>query len=449
MSIQKFPEHFVWGAATSAYQIEGAWQEDGKGESIWDRYSHRPFMIQNGDTGDVACDHYHHMPEDVALMRKLGLGSYRFSISWPRLLPEGHGAVNQKGLGFYDCLLDELLSAGITPMATLNHWDLPQTLQEEGGWANRQTVDWFCEYARLVFERLGDRVGYWVTHNEPWVIAYLGYKEASMAPGLADLSLSTRAAHHLLLSHGRTVQLFRQGGYKGQIGIVLNTSHFMPASDSEKDRAACQRAYDQMLGLYLGPLYHGAYPQALLDWLGPHCPPVQPGDLALIAQPTDFLGINYYSSMTVAHDHNGGFWRNALNQISSPGWGRTAMNWGVYPPGLTAMLLDIKENYGNPPMFVTENGTAMEDTPDAAGLVSDWGRVNYLRAHLLAARQAIQAGANLKGYYVWSLFDNFEWSQGYKPRFGIVRVDFTSGKRIPKQSAAWYRDVIAKNGVDE
>jgi beta-glucosidase len=449
MSIQKFPEHFVWGAATSAYQIEGAWQEDGKGESIWDRYSHRPFMIQNGDTGDLACDHYHRMPEDVALMRTLGLKSYRFSISWPRLLPEGHGTANPKGIGFYDCLVDELLSAGITPMATLNHWDLPQTLQDAGGWPNRQTVDWFCEYAQLAFEKLGDRVGYWVTHNEPWVIAYLGYKEATMAPGLADLTLSNQAAHHLLLSHGRTVQLFRQGGYKGQIGIVLNTSHFMSASDSEKDLAARQRAYDQMLGMYLGPLYKGAYPQALLDWLGPHCPLVQPGDMALIGQPADFLGLNYYSSMTVAHDHNGGFWKNAFNQVSTPGWGRTTMNWGVYPPGLTAMLLDIKENYGNPPVFITENGTAMEDTPDASGFVADWGRVNYLRAHLLAVQQAIRAGANLKGYFAWSLLDNFEWTQGYKPRFGIVRVDFASGKRFPKQSAVWYREVIAKNGVDE
>ncbi|MDR3577008.1 MAG: GH1 family beta-glucosidase [Anaerolineaceae bacterium] len=449
MSIQKFPEHFVWGAATSAYQIEGAWQEDGKGESIWDRYSHRPYMIQNGDTGDVACDHYHHMPEDVALMRNLGLKSYRFSISWPRLLPDGRGAVNPKGLGFYDCLLDELLAAGITPMATLNHWDVPQALQDQGGWTNRQMVDWFCEYARMAFEKLGDRVGYWVTHNEPWVIAYLGYKEGVMAPGLADLTLSTRTAHHLLLSHGRTVQLFRQGGYGGKIGMVLNTGHFMPASDSEKDRAACQRAYDQMLGLYLGPLYKGAYPAALLDWLGPHCPPVQADDMAVIGQPADFLGINYYSSSTVAHDPNGGFWRNAQNPISAPGWGRTTVNWGVYPAGLTAVLLDIKENYGNPPMFVTENGAAFEDTADADGFVADWGRVNYLRAHLMAVKQAIQAGADLKGYYVWSLLDNFEWSQGYKPRFGIVRVDFATGRRIPKQSAAWYRDVIARNGVDE
>ena len=449
MSAQKFPEYFVWGAATSAYQIEGAWQEDGKGESIWDHYVHRPYTTQNGDTGDVACDHYHHMPEDVALMRSLGLQSYRFSISWPRLLPQGHGTANPKGLDFYERLLDELLAAGITPMATLNHWDLPQALQETGGWANRQTVDRFCEYAQLAFDRLGDRVGYWVTHNEPWVISYLGYKEGVMAPGLADLTLSNRAAHHLLLSHGRTVQLFRQGGYKGQIGIVLNTSHFMPASDSEKDRAACQRAYDQEIGLYLGPLYKGVYPPALLDWLGPHCPPVEAGDMELIGQPTDFLGVNYYSSMTVAHDHNGGFWKNAHTQISAPGWGRTAVNWGIYPPGLTAVLLDIKENYGNPPMFVTENGTALEDKPDSAGFVADWGRVNYLRAHLLAARQAIQAGVHLKGYYVWSLFDNFEWSQGYKPRFGIVRVDFASGKRTPKQSAAWYRDVIAKNAVDE
>ena len=449
MTTRLFPADFLWGAATAAYQIEGAWLADGKGESIWDRYTHTPFMVQNGDTGDIACDHYNRMPEDVALMKSLGFKTYRFSIAWPRILPEGRGRVNSKGLGFYDRLVDTLLEAGIVPNATLNHWDLPQAIQDAGGWPNRETPDWFAEYARIVFDKLGNRVGMFATHNEPWVISFMGYGYADMAPGLADLSQAYQTAHHLLVSHGKAVQIFRQGGYKTKIGIVLNLGHNIPASDSEADLLACRRSAEQGNDWFLSPIFKGTYPQYLFEWLGAHRPQVEADDMQLISQPIDFLGVNYYMTFRVWHNHNGGFFRTASEMISAPGFGRTAVGWGIYPDGLRALLVSLKENYSNLPMYVTENGTAVEDTPDENGFVEDWGRVNFLRGHFLAAHAAIQAGVNLKGYYVWSLLDNFEWAQGYKPRFGIVRTDYVSQRRIPKRSARWYAEVIAKNGVDE
>lgn len=449
MSQRKFPDGFLWGAATAAYQIEGAWNEDGKGESIWDRFSHTPFNVANGDTGDVACDHYHRMPDDVALMRELGLKTYRFSIAWTRVLPEGRGPVNERGLDFYDRLVDALLAAGISPNATLNHWDFPQALQEAGGWPNRDSVGWFADYARVVFDRLGDRVARWSTHNEPFVIAFLGYAFGAHAPGICDYSRAYQTVHHLLLSHGQAVQLFRQGGYRGEIGIVLNLGHHLPASESEADRAACRRFYEQNASLFLDPLFRGEYPPQLMAWIGPHAPRVEAGDLALIRQPLDFLGVNYYTTDEVAHAPEGGLLKARLAQVSGPGWGQTEMGWGINPPGLTAVLLDLKENYGNPEMYVTENGCALADAPDADGFVADAGRVNYLRAHLLAVHDAIQAGANVRGYYVWSLLDNFEWARGYGPRFGVVRVEYETGRRIPKQSARWYSEVIAGNAVYE
>ncbi len=449
MSLQQFPAGFLWGAATASYQIEGAWNEDGKGESIWDRFSHRPYTIFNGDTGDVACDHYHRMPEDVALMKELGLQTYRFSISWPRVLPQGRGAVNEKGLDFYDRLVDRLLEAGIMPNATLNHWDFPQALQDEGGWPNRDSVEWFTDYARVMFDRLGDRVDMWATHNEPWVIAFIGYAWGDMAPGIADYSQALQTAHHLLLSHGKAVQVFRQGGYKGEIGIVLDVSHVQPATDSEADHAACQRAYEGGNALFLSPLFKGHYPQALFEWLGPHTPRVESGDMAVIGQPLDFVGLNYYMTHAISFYHNGGLFKLAAEPVSASNWGRTEMGWGINPPGLTAVLLDVKDNYGHPKMYITENGCAAKDIPDDQGFVADWGRVNFLRAHLLAIHEAIQAGVNLQGYYAWSVMDNFEWAYGYDKRFGLVRVEYETGRRIPKQSARWYSQVIAQNSVEE
>jgi beta-glucosidase len=449
MATRKFPEGFLWGSATASYQIEGGWNDDGKGESIWDHYTHTPGMILKGDTGDVACDHYHHMPEDVSLMKGLGMKSYRFSISWPRVLPEGKGAVNAKGLGFYDRLVDKLLEAGIQPMVTLNHWDLPQALQNAGGWASRDSADWFADYARVMFEKLGGRVPFWATHNEPWVVAFMGYGMGLFAPGLADTTLAYQVAHNLLLSHGKAVQVFRQSHTKGGIGIVLNASHKAPASDKEEDQAAAQRALDFELGVFADPIFKGEYPQKLIKWLGPMAPKVQDGDMALIHAPLDFMGLNYYMGFDVAHDANGGLYKFSQVQKTLPMSGYTEVGWGVHPAGLKALLLHLKETYGNPPVYITENGTAARDFPDGKGYVEDWERVNYLRSHLLAAHDAIQAGANLRGYFVWSLMDNFEWAQGFTPRFGIVRVDYATQKRVPKLSAHWYREVISRNTVDE
>ena len=449
MPVCTFPKNFLWGAATSAYQIEGAWNEDGKGESIWDRFSHRPHTIRSGDTGDVACDHYHRMPEDVALMRALGLAAYRFSISWSRVLPDGRGRVNPLGLGFYDRLVDELLDAGIQPVACLYHWDLPQALQDLGGWGNRQIADWYAEYAQVMFARLGDRVPTWATHNEPWVAAFIGHAMGVMAPGLADTSLAYRASHHLLLAHARAVQAYRAGGYQGEIGIVLDVEHTFPASDSAADREACARYTEHYAGLFADPLFKGSYPSRLMEWIGPMAPPVQPGDLELIAQPIDFLGINYYRAMEVAFDPGGGYLKCRVNHRAQPLMGYTEMGWGVYPAGLTEVLLRFKEQYGNPKLYITENGCPAPDLIGPDGSVDDWPRIQYLRTHILAAHAALQAGANLHGYFVWSLLDNFEWAEGYTPRFGLVRVDFSTRQRTPRRSFYWYQDLIAHNAVEE
>jgi beta-glucosidase len=448
MTFYAFPQDFVWGAATSAYQIEGAWNEDGKGESIWDRFTHRRFTIRNADTGDIACDHYHRMAQDVALMRALGLKSYRFSISWSRVLSGGHGLANPKGLDFYDRLVDELLGAGISPTACLYHWDLPQAIQDVGGWANRHTTEWFGEYARLMFDCLSDRVDRWVTFNEPWVSAFLGHASGVFAPGLADASLAYRVAHHELLAHARAVQVFRAGGYRGAIGIVLDVEHVTPASQSEFDCAACQRYTEHYVDLFASPLFKGCYPHSLMNWLGAMAPQSQAGDLELIHQPLDFLGINYYRGMVAGYDPYGGHLKCQPVHRTLPGLGYTEMGWGIYPPGLTAFLVGFKEKYGDLRFFVTENGCAISETPAANGDVEDRLRIDYLRAHILALYDAIQAGVKLNGYFVWSLLDNFEWSAGYTPRFGLVRVDYSSGQRTPKRSFSWYRDVIARNGVE-
>ncbi len=449
MTFYAFPQDFVWGAATSAYQIEGAWDTDGKGESIWDRFTHRPFTICNGDTGDVACDHYHRMAQDVALMQALGLKSYRFSISWSRVLPAGHGRANPQGLDFYDRLVDELLRAGISPTACLYHWDLPQAIQDAGGWANRQTAEWFHEYARLMFDCLSDRVDRWVTFNEPWVSAFLGHAFGVFAPGLADTSLAYLVAHHELLAHARAVQVFRAGGYRGEIGIVLDVEHTSPASESEYDRAACRRYTGHYVDLFAGPLFKGSYPPALMSWLGTMAPQPLDGDLELIHQPLDFLGINYYRGMVVGYDPYGGHLKCRAVHRTLPELGYTEMGWGIYPPGLTAFLVEFKEKYGDVRIFVTENGCAVSETPAPDGEVDDRLRIDYLRAHILAIYDAIQAGVDVKGYFAWSLLDNFEWAAGYAPRFGLVRVDCSNGQRVPKRSFAWYHDVIAHNGVEE
>jgi beta-glucosidase len=443
-----FPNDFIWGAATAAYQIEGAWDEDGKGESVWDRFAHQPYRILNGDTGDVACDHYHHLEEDIHLIKRLGLKSYRFSISWPRVLPQGTGQVEPRGLNFYDRLVDQLLAAGVAPMATLNHWDFPQVLQDRGGWPHRDSADWFADYAKVVFENLGDRVAYWATHNEPFVVAFPGYAEGSFAPGVASLPQALQAVHHLNLAHGRAVQLYRQMGLPGQIGVVLNLATFHPATTDPADIAAAQRIEDLINNMFLDPIFKGAYPSDLLSWFGDVGPDIQPGDMSLISKPIDFLGINFYFGQIVRYNPHG-LLKLHSEQTIDKGWGKTKKGWGICPSQLTELLLRLKENYGNPPMFITENGTALGEQPNESGFVNDQGRINYLRAHFIAAQKAIASGADLRGYYVWSLMDNFEWTEGYDLRFGLINVDFKDPdrKRTAKASYDWYREVIEHNGI--
>lgn len=447
MSEIVFPEGFKWGVATSAYQIEGAWNEDGKGESIWDRFTHLPYRIANGDTGDIACDHYHRFEEDITLMADLGIQSYRFSISWPRVLPEGTGQSNLKGVGFYDRLVDRLLARGILPVVALNHWDYPQALMERGGWPNRESADWFSDYARLIFDRLGDRVHHWITHNEPWVIAFLGYGLGVHAPGICDFSQAYQAAHHLLLAHGKTIQLFRQGGYNGEIGLVVDINHYLPATERSEDVAACQRVISEVRDLFLAPVIQGSYPDELLSWIGIHRPEIRSGDLEIIKQPIDFLGINYYRGHKVSFSVSESLLKARQEPYSEPGWGQTEMGWGIDPGGLTHVLKDVHERYHPPKLFVTENGCALQDVVDDSGRIRDWGRINYLRAHLQAVHAAIQAGVDVRGYFVWSIFDNFEWDRGYRPRFGLVHIDYEHQNRVPRESAYWYKNVISGNRI--
>ena len=444
-----FPEGFLWGASTASYQIEGSWNKDGKGESIWDRFAHRKYTIRNGDTGDDACDHYRLMPKDVALMRELGLTSYRFSIAWTRVLPEGRGKINPKGLGFYDRLVDKLLQAGIAPNATLNHWDFPQKLEDNGGWVNRDSADWFADYARVVFERLGDRVAMWATHNEPFIISFLGYATGDFPPGFSDYSRGYAAAHHLLLAHGKAVDVFRQGNYPGKIGIVLDSPNIIPATNSREDVAAADRMYSGSQGLFFDAVFRGRYADSMLNWIGRMKPDIRSGDMDQISRPVDFVGVNHYSTQIVNAATRTGFFKAGKEEYSAPGYGRTYVNWGINPQGFTDMLKRIRDSYGNPTVYITENGCALEDFPDAKGYVEDWGRLDYLRGHIRAVHRAIAEGCNIRGYFVWSLMDNFEWSHGLEPRFGIVRVDYKTMRRVPKLSARWYSGVIKENGLDE
>jgi len=443
-----FPADFTWGAIASAYQIEGAWNKDGKGESIWDHFTQLPDRILNGDNGQVAAGHYQRMPEDVKLMADIGLQSYSFTMSWPRILPEGIGSANQKGLDFYDRLVDALLVEGIKPKATLYHWDFPVSLQEKGGWPNRDSINWFGEYAAIVFDRLADRVDLWATHNEPWVAAFLGYGAGIHAPGINDVTLAYQTAHHLLLAHSKAVEIFRSGNYTGEIGLILNLNHLIPGSDKEEDLLATQRVYDETHSLFLDPIFLGKYPEKFLEWLGPNRPEIQPGDLDKIKGTTDYLGLNHYNSDFVYYDHFGGWLKARLEPYSASGWGLTEMGWGINPDGLRKEVLNITKNYGKPKIILTENGCAAVDNPDENGYVSDHDRIRFLRAHIIALYEAIQDGANVSGYYVWSILDNFEWERGYSKTFGLVRVEPESLKRIPKLSASWYREVIKNQGVN-
>lgn len=445
MSMYQFPTDFLWGSATASYQIEGAWQEDGKGESIWDRFSHTSGKVQDGDTGDIACDHYHRWRDDVALMRDLGLKAYRFSIAWPRVYPAGRGKANSAGLDFYSRLVDELLAAGIRPFATLYHWDLPQTLQDRGGWPVRATAEAYVEYVETIARKLGDRVHDWMTFNEPWVSAFLGYEYGVHAPGHTDLREAFTAAHHHLLAHGWAVPIIRRDSPGSRAGIVLNLSPHHPASPSEADMLAARLADAKGNRWFLDPLVGRGYPQDLCESLHLSLDFVQPGDMAVIAVPTDFLGINYYTrqiirSEAIPESAN-------ARRATLPNPNPTTMGWEVYPAGLYELLTRLKAEYPCPAYYITENGAAYPDRVGPDGQVDDPQRVAYLRAHFEQAGRALAEGVPLKGYFVWSLIDNFEWAYGYSQRFGLVYVDYKTQARIPKASARWYGQVIAANSL--
>lgn len=440
MTAYKFPHNFLWGAATAAYQVEGAWNEDGRGESIWDRFSHTPGSVSNGDTGDIACDHYHRWEEDIALMRQLGLKAYRFSTSWSRVLPAGRGRINPKGLDFYDRLVDRLCAANIEPLLTLYHWDLPQALQNEGGWDNRTTAYAFADYAALMVKRLGDRVKYWTTFNEPSVITYIGFLAGEHAPGFKDQRMAYQVAHHLLVAHGLGVQAIRAAKPDVNAGIVLNLWMAEPASDTAEDVAAANRYWDEQETLFLDPLFKGHYPPAVYGMVGGNMPKIQDGDMALIAQKLDYVGINYYSRNVLAA-------KGKVEKIEGSEY--TEMGWEICAPALRRMLVKINNEYNLPPIIITENGAAFKDEISADGKVHDPRRIEYLKNHFIQTRLAMLDGVDVRGYMVWSLMDNFEWGHGFTKRFGIIRVDYETQRRTIKDSGDWYAKVIRTNQITE
>lgn len=449
MSETPFPAGFLWGAATASYQIEGAVAEDGRAPSIWDTFSHTPDATHNGDTGDVACDHYHRWRDDIGLMRELGLQAYRFSLAWPRIIPAGTGQVNQAGLDFYDRLVDGLLEAGIAPFATLYHWDLPQALQDRGGWESRDTAEAFVAYSDAVVRRLGDRVKGWITHNEPWVAAFVGNYQGRHAPGKRDLAAALQVAHHLLLSHGLAVPVLRAGAPKAEVGITLNMSTARPASDAPEDRAAATVADGFVNRWFLDPLHGRGYPADIVARFGAAMPQVTADDLATFAAPIDFVGVNYYFptyARAVAGDDPLGFDSPTPEELAAAGHELTTMGWPVVPDAFSELLTRVQRDYAPGTIYITENGAAFPDQV-AGGQVVDPRRVAYLHGHLSAVRAAIAEGTKVGGYFVWSLLDNFEWALGYSQRFGIVYVDYATQARIPKASAHWYRRAIAANAV--
>lgn len=446
-SATAFPTDFTWGAATAAYQVEGAWNEDGKGESIWDRFSHTPGKVVNGDTGDTACDHYHRWQTDIEWMRRLGLKAYRFSIAWPRILPEGYGRVNPAGLDFYSRLVDGLLQAGIQPYPTLYHWDLPQRLQDMGGWPARVTAQAFVEYAETVARRLGDRLGQIVTLNEPWVSAVLGYQMGVHAPAHNDHAEALAAAHHLLLAHGWAVPVIRRDCPGARVGIVLNLSPQYPASPSDADAEAARLADGTCNRWYLDPLAGRDYPADVVEDLPLKLDFVQRGDLAAIAAPLDFLGVNYYMR-GIARSHRIPEKANERPTVV-PKPNLTHMGWEVYPEGLYDLLVRLQRDYSFPAYYVTENGAAYPDPIGPDGKVHDADRIAFLRQHFAQAARALNEGVPLRGYFVWSLMDNFEWAMGYTRRFGLLYVDFATQERTPKDSFDFYRKVIEGSAVRE
>lgn len=443
MTENKFPDGFLWGTATASYQIEGAAYEDGRSESIWDRFSHTPGKVKNGDTGDIACDHYHLYKQDVALLKQLGARSYRFSVAWPRVLPDGSGRVNPKGLAFYDRLVDELLAAGIQPFVTLYHWDLPTALHDRGGWVNRDIASWFSDYAAIMARALGDRVKYWITLNEPWCTSFLSYEIGEHAPGLRNPALAVQVAHHTLLAHGMGSQAIRTASdAQTRVGITLNMGYNLPATDSDADRAAAEKAIDPQYEWFVPPVFSGHYSERLFENSHYTHPEVKAGDMALICTRNDFLGLNYYTPTRYTSKDG------QIEAVRNPMGEYTAMDWEVEPEGLYLLLLKLHTvTKGTLPIYITENGAAYPDIPSPDGQIHDSDRVSFLRRHFDATRRAITQGVNLRGYFVWSLMDNFEWAHGYTKNFGIVKVDYATQRRIPKDSALYFRDVAAANAV--
>ncbi len=455
MVVEAFPSGFVWGVATSAFQVEGAHDVDGRGPSIWDTYADQPGLIEDGSNAQVACDHYHRYAEDVALMQSLGVGAYRFSIAWPRVFPTGGWAVNVAGLDFYDRLVDCLLAAKIAPWVTLYHWDLPQALEDDGGWTNRSTVDAFVEFVDAVTERLGDRVKHWITHNEPWCASVLGYAQGEHAPGRKSWPDALIASHHLLLSHGRAVPVIRRNAVGSKVGIVLNVSECEPASPSDADRIAARQFDGELNRWFLDPLYFGRYPTDVVEYheregrlpRGMHF--VRPSDLEEIKTPIDFLGVNHYSR-AVVRSHRIPEADNEPRTIPVPDPAElTDMGWEVYPKGLTQSLVRLHTDYKPGSLVVTENGVAYATGPGPDGSVPDTRRCDFVKSHLQACLAAIDAGVPLHGYFLWSLLDNFEWALGYAKRFGIVWVDFETQERVIKASGHLYSRIVRDNKLPE
>jgi beta-glucosidase len=451
-----FPDGFAWGVSTAAYQIEGAVAEDGRGPSIWDTFSHQPGRTTNGDTGDIACDAYHRMDEDLGLLSQLGVTGYRFSIAWPRIQPDGRGAANQAGLDHYRRLTDQLLDRGITPLVTLYHWDLPQPLQDKGGWATRDTAGLFADYAAIVAGALGDRVPRWITLNEPWVASSMGYRSGEHAPGIADPRQYVAAVHHLLLAHGQATAAFPAAAPATEVGITLNMAQVYPADPaSHADRELAADIDADLNGVFLDPLTRGRYPARLGEGQAPGPQLIQDGDFGVIQAPIDFLGVNYYAPHIVAVREDGIFrrgddpmpWRPGATFVQPDHLPVTAMGWLVDPNGLYDLLIRVHDDAPGVPLYITENGAACTDYVNPDGTVEDPDRIAYLHGHLDAARRAITDGVPLRGYFAWSLMDNFEWAHGYDKRFGLVFVDYGTQRRIPKRSAAWYAEVARTNSL--
>ena len=439
LPLSAFPQDFVWGAATASYQIEGAATQDGRGESVWDRFCATPGKVRNGDTGAVACDFYHRYSDDIALRRELAIAAFRFSVAWPRVIPSGRGAVNPKGLDFYDRLVDELLGNGITPFVTLFHWDTPQPLEDAGGWPVRETVDAFTEYVAAVADRLGDRVRHWITHNEPWVVSWVGHGWGHHAPGRTSDADALATAHHLLLSHGQAVQILRERSPGADVGITLNLDFVYAETDDDEDAAAAAWVDGFHNRWFLDPIFRGAYPEDMAETWRDILPEIRDGDLETIAQPIDFLGVNNYTSPLVAADTDG----QRSRIVRRADVDRTDMGWEIVPGGLRDMLLRVSRDYAPKAIYVTENGAAFPDVRGHDGSVGDPERQGYLEGYIGAVAEAVASGAPLRGYFAWSLLDNFEWAWGYWKRFGLIFIDYATLERVPKGSVYWYRDLIA------